>query len=91
MACSCPVIRFNMGDEKARLKYNRLCENTGLENIDGLVALFEILIAGQVPSLKFSSDELDEISLNAQLDPAAKTNPLSFDADDIKGILSQCL
>ena len=85
------VIKFNMGDEKVSSKYSRLCENAGLSNPDELIALFEILIAGQVPSLKFSSDQLDEISANAQLDPAAKTNPLSFDADDVKGILSQCL
>jgi alcohol dehydrogenase class IV len=52
--------------------------------------LFELLVADQKPAIEFSEEELDTIAANALLDPAAKVNPVDFDAQDVKEIVRQC-
>lgn len=85
------VIQFNMQDEQAKARYERLCENAGLTDVSELLNLFTLLVADQKPNIKFTEVQLDVIAANALLDPAAKANPVSFDADDVKEIVRQCL
>ena len=85
------VIQFNMRDEQTKMRYERLCQNAGLADVDELLGLFTLLVSGQKPTIEFTAEQLDTIAANALLDPAAKANPVSFDADDVKEIVRQCL
>jgi alcohol dehydrogenase class IV len=85
------VILFNMRDNRTKARYQRLCQNAGLTDVNELLDLFGQLVADQKPTIKFTEEQLDVIAANALLDPAAKANPVSFDADDVKGIVRQCL
>lgn len=84
------VIAFNMRDESASTLYTQLCSNAGLNSVTELMQLFELLVADQKPAIEFSEEELDTIAANALLDPAAKVNPVGFDAQDVKEIVRQC-
>lgn len=85
------VINFNDQDELAAKKYHQLMENAGIPNKDALIYLFKSLTAGQQTKMEFTESQLDIIAENALLDPAAKSNPVTFTKDDVKEIVKQCL
>lgn len=85
------VIEFNSRDESVAKKYRQLCHNAGLNDEQELKQLFEFLVSDQRPSLSFTEAQLEMIAANAQLDPAAKTNPVIFTEDDVKEVVKQCL
>lgn len=85
------VINFNDQDESVAKKYHQLMENAGIPNKDALIYLFKSLTAGQQTKVEFTESQLDIIAENALLDPAAKSNPVTFTKDDVKEIVKQCL
>lgn len=85
------VINFNDQNELAAKKYHQLMENAGIPNKDALIYLFKSLTAGQQTKMEFTESQLDIIAENALLDPAAKSNPVTFTKDDVKEIVKQCL
>ena len=85
------VIQFNAQADEVKLKYQTLIHRAGLQDMDELLALFEILIAGQHLSPEFNEADFSFISENAMLDPAAKVNPVRFNQTDVIEVLKQCL
>ncbi|CAM3890910.1 iron-containing alcohol dehydrogenase [Vibrio aquimaris] len=85
------VIDFNYRDESVANKYAQLIQNAGVPSKEELVGLFEILVGGQKTNRMFTEKQLDVIAKNALLDPAAKSNPVRFNEDDVKEIVKQCL
>lgn len=85
------VIEFNCRDAKTAKKYAKLITNAGLSSEKELIQIFNDLVKDQCPSISFSNEQMDIIATNALLDPAAKSNPVTFNKDDVKEILKQCL
>jgi len=87
------VIKFNGLDKNTRIRYEKLAHNAGLPNgIDGLIDLFKQLVAVSGQESVFQKVlNVDNIAEHAFQDPAAKSNPVVFTADDIKEVLAACL
>ncbi|MBU2023289.1 MAG: iron-containing alcohol dehydrogenase [Gammaproteobacteria bacterium] len=85
------VIEFNSNDNTVAEKYEKLARNANMVSSSDLSNLFTILVSNQKIMLSFTDNELDMIACNALLDPAARTNPVFFTADDVKKVLKKCL
>jgi alcohol dehydrogenase len=87
-----PVIKFNCRDESVTDKYNKLAKNAGLNSVDDLIELFSDIrvSSGLNTFLDNKGMDLDEIAAGAMLDPAAKSNPINFNEQDVKEVLKAC-
>ena len=82
------VIAYNANDKKTHDKYLKLCHRSGIGSLDNLVKIFQALSPDtqELPSIQKSY--FKEIAKLAQLDPAARTNPLIFTELDVIQILN---
>ncbi|PCJ32217.1 MAG: alcohol dehydrogenase [Gammaproteobacteria bacterium] len=87
------VIPFNCRDEKVTNRYEQLTKNSGLNSVKDLIELFSaIIIASTEHTVFFDKDiNLDRVAKGAMLDPAAKSNPIVFNEQDVKEVLKACL
>ena len=86
------VIVFNSQDDNTANKYKKLANNAGLKSADDLIKLFSDILAesGLNTSLDNNIINLNEVAAGALLDPAAKSNPVSFNEKDVKKVLKAC-
>ncbi|WCE29853.1 iron-containing alcohol dehydrogenase family protein [Vibrio sp. SCSIO 43137] len=86
------VISFNAGkDKETAKKYQKLCSKASIENVSQLRDIFKKLTKGQYDSKCLSEADLERIATGALLDPAAKSNPVTFSEIDVKEIVIKCL
>jgi alcohol dehydrogenase len=87
------VINFNSQDDNTRSRYDKLAHNAGLAGgTTELINLFTQLVnASEQQNVFQTTFNVDNIAEYALLDPAAKSNPVVFTADDVKKVLAACL
>lgn len=87
------VIQFNSQNDNTRARYDRLAHNAGLaDGTTELINLFTQLVSASEQQGVFQTTfNIDNIAEFALLDPAAKSNPVVFTADDVKKVLAACL
>lgn len=81
------VIEFNSMDKQIKFQYQKLCDRSGINSIEKLIEIFEVLTADhkKLPSIKkLNFQKIAELAL---LDPAARTNPIKFTKPDVIKIL----
>ncbi len=88
-----PVIKFNCQEPDVLNRYEELSKKSGLDSVADLIRLFsEITHASkQYTIFKNKNIELEKVASAALLDPAAKSNPVNFNEQDVKEVLSTCL
>lgn len=82
------VIAYNANDKKTHDKYMKLCHRSGIPSLDELVKIFQVLSADHQEFPSIQKSHFQEIAKLAQLDPAARTNPLEFTELDVIKILN---
>ena len=87
------VISFNSQNESTRSRYDKLAHNAGLAGgTSELINLFTQLVDISKQRDVFQTTfNFDNIAEHALLDPAAKSNPVVFTANDVKKVLVACL
>jgi alcohol dehydrogenase len=87
------VIQFNSQNDNTRSRYDKLAHNAGLVGGTAeLINLFTQLVNTSDQQNVFQTTfNFDNIAEHALLDPAAKSNPVVFTADDVKKVLIACL
>jgi len=87
------VINFNSQNDDTCSRYEKLAHNAGLTGgTSELINLFNQLIDISKQRDVFQTTfNFENIAEHALLDPAAKSNPVVFTADDVKKVLVACL
>lgn len=87
------VINFNSQSDNTRSRYDKLAHNAGLAGgTTELINLFTQLVnISEQQDVFQTTFNFDNIAEHALLDPAAKSNPVVFTADDVKKVLAACL
>lgn len=87
------VIEFNRQNDNTCSRYDKLAHNAGLaDGTTELINLFTQLVnASEQQGVFQTTFNIDNIAEYALLDPAAKSNPVVFTADDVKKVLAACL
>jgi alcohol dehydrogenase len=87
------VISFNSQNDNTRARYEKLAHHAGIAGgVTGLANLFNQLVVASGQQGVFQQVfNVDNIAEHALLDPAAKSNPVVFTADDVKKVLTACL
>lgn len=87
------VIPFNCRDEKVSKRYEKLAKNSGLNSVNDLVELFSLIITASTEHNVFVGKNInvETVAEGAILDPAAKSNPIVFNEQDVKEVLKACL
>lgn len=87
------VIAFNSQDEDFLVRYEKLAHHAGLAGgVAELINVFtQLVITSEQQAVFQTTFNFDNIAEHALLDPAAKSNPVLFTADDVKKVLTACL
>lgn len=85
------VIDFNCSDDQTKARYQHLCLQAGISDIDAMKGLFYELVADMKPSLQLSQNQLSVIAESSLHDPAARVCPVSFDENDVFNIVKKSL
>lgn len=85
------VIEFNSQNKMCSDKYKQLAERSGLPGKTSLIDLFHMLANEPRLHLPITDEQLVQIAENALKDPAARTNPVEFEKDDITKLVQECL